>query len=547
MNDADQFQTVSWWDERTGADVVIVGAGIAGLTFALRLSDSHHIVVITKGALGESNTRYAQGGMAAAIGPNDDPELHLADTVAAGDGLTDVEAARAMAERGASAVRWLLKQGAHFDLDGPVLALGHEAAHSQRRILHAGGDATGAEIERALVERLRMRPQTTILEHTSAVDIARSESGAAAGFIVAGSSGTLHLIEAPFTVLAAGGIGQLWAVTSNPEAATADGIGMALRAGVDLADLEFAQFHPTVLNMPGVNPFLISEAVRGEGAWLVNGAGERFMTDIDSRAELAPRNVVAASIQDQLTRTNSTGVFLDLRHLDASFIHSRFPTIIRYLADVGLDLTRDLIPVAPAAHYFMGGIIAGTDGSTSLPGLLAIGEIACTGVHGANRLASNSLLEGLVFGINAADMVSDSPLPDPGPAVRSSPGACTPMPAKDIRSYRARLKQIMTRDVGVLRTEDGLIRARSEIAAIPLPDGGDVNAGEIRNMLQAATQIASSALLREESRGGHIRADFPITDPNLDGQHQIVQTIDGEIIRSFGALNAPSIAVSKQG
>lgn len=537
MPDTDSFQPVSWWSRQSETDVVIVGAGIAGLSFALRLSDSHRVVIVTKGPLGESNTRYAQGGMAAAVGPGDEPESHLEDTISAGDGLTDVEAARAMAERGASAVRWLLKQGAEFDLDGPLLALGHEAAHSQRRILHAGGDATGAEIERALTERLRRRPRTIILEHTSAVDIARTESGAAGGVIVAGPDRELHLIRAPITVLAAGGAGQLWAVTSNPAGATADGIGMALRAGIDLADLEFAQFHPTVLNLPGITPFLISEAVRGEGAWLINGQGERFMTEIDPRAELAPRNVVAAAIQDQMTRPQSTGVFLDLRHLEATLVHHRFPTIARHLASIGLDLGRDLIPVAPAAHYFMGGIIAGIDGKTSLSGLLAMGEVSCTGVHGANRLASNSLLEGLVFGINAADMVSESPLPSSELVVRQDKplhGSRSPM---DTREASARLQQVMTDDVGVVRMARGLTRAMSAITALPVPDAGDLTALEFRNMLHVASQISASALLREESRGGHIRADFPVTDPNLDGQHQLVKNVEGETVRTFGPLH----------
>lgn len=534
MTEPDPMKPVSSWTRQSQTDVVIVGAGIAGLSFALRLADSHRITVITKGPLGESNTRYAQGGMAAAIGPEDDADLHLEDTVAAGDGLTDIEATRAMTERGASAVRWLLKQGARFDLDGPVLALGQEAAHSQRRILHAGGDATGAEIERALVERLRARPRTVILENTDAIDIARSDAGIATGVIVAGPDREFHLIQAAVTVLAAGGAGQLWSVTSNPPGATADGIGMALRAGVKLADLEFAQFHPTVLNLPGVPPFLISEAVRGEGAWLVNDRAERFMAAIDPRAELAPRNVVAAAIQQQITQ--QAGVFLDLRHLDPAFLRGRFPTIAQHLAGVGLDLTEDLIPVAPAAHYFMGGIIADIDGTTSLPGLLAIGEVSCTGVHGANRLASNSLLEGLVFGINAADRVSEFPSQAPAPlTIASAPHAGAPTTGHG--ASRRELQQIMTQDVGVVRSGASLSRAISRIERIPVPQPTDRASSELRNMLQVARQISESALAREESRGGHIRADFPATDPNLDGQHQIVRTESGNRVRTFGPLH----------
>lgn len=527
---------VAWWDRETKADVVIVGAGIAGLSFALRLPDSLRVVMVTKGSLGESNTWYAQGGIAAAVGPDDDPELHLQDTIAAGAGLTDVEAARAMAERGPSAVRWLLRQGTRFDLDEHVLSLGHEAAHSRRRVLHAGGDATGAEIERALVARIRARHRSTVLEHTTAVDIARTETGAAGGVIVTGPDGTLHLIHAPVTVLANGGTGQLWSVTSNPPGATADGIAMALRAGVEIADLEFTQFHPTVLNVPGQQPFLISEAVRGEGAWLVNGEGERFMIGIDSRAELAPRNVVSGAIQEQLSRSASTGVFLTLRHLDADFIRGRFPTIDACLADIGIDLARDLIPVAPAAHYFMGGIVAGVDGRTSMEGLLAIGEVSCTGIHGANRLASNSLLEGLVFGINAADMVTEGRFPTPQPVLRVKPklaGLASP----EERAWRtAQLQRAMSTGAGVVRSQDGLSRAAKEIAEISMPEAADIEGVILRNMLQVAAQITASALARAESRGGHIRADFPETDPTLDGQHQIVRSTDGSVARLFGPL-----------
>ena len=537
MADSLLFNTVSWWEEQSKTDVVIVGAGIAGLAFALRLSNLYNIVVVTKGPLGESNTRYAQGGMAAAIGPDDDPGWHLQDTIAAGDGLTDVDPAWSVAERGASAVRWLLKQNTRFDLQGHFLALGQEAAHSRRRILHAGGDATGAEIEQALMTQLQARPRTTILDHTAAIDIARSESGAAAGVIVTGPGGKLHYIAAALTVLAAGGAGQIWAVTSNPKGATADGVGMALRAGVDVADLEFTQFHPTVLDVPGVTPFLISEAVRGEGAWVVNREGERFMTSIHPQAELAPRNVVAAAIQDQLSRSEASRVFLDLRHLDAVFIRGRFPTISKYLQTVGLDITRDLIPVAPAAHYFMGGIVAGIDGTTNLDGLLAIGETSCTGVHGANRLASNSLLEGLVFGINAADMISESTLPEPGPAIRHERPTLASAPDISSSSTRGRLNRIMTAHVGVVRTASGLRHALAGIEKLLVPQTIDEDALELRNMLQVATQISTSALLREESRGGHIRADFPNRNPCLDGKHQIVKTIDGALSRTYGALN----------
>lgn len=442
-----------------------------------------------------------------------------------------------MAERGPSALRWLLKQGTKLDLAGHVLALGHEAAHSSRRILHAGGDATGAEIERALIARLRSRKHITILEETVAVDIARTVSGAAGGVIVTGGDPLLHLIAAPVTVLANGGAGRLWSVTSNPVDASGDGLAMALRAGVKLADLEFAQFHPTVLNVPGVTPFLISEAVRGEGAWLVNGHGERFMTAVDPRAELAPRNIVSGAIQKQMVGPDGSGIFLDLRHLDGAFIRSRFLTIDAHLAAIGLDLAHDLIPVAPAAHYFMGGVVAAIDGRTSMPGLLAIGEVSCTGVHGANRLASNSLLEGLVFGINAADMITESPLPSREQLVSIDREPDHAVPADQTARLISRLQQSMSTGVGVVRTRLGLLSALEQIQHTSVPVGIGHQALTLRNMVELAGQIAVSALEREESRGGHIRGDFPETDPLLDARHQLVQCLDGSVIRSFGALH----------
>lgn len=526
---------VTWWDDRSFTDVVVVGAGIAGLSLALRLPDTLRITVITKSELGESNTKYAQGGMAAAVGPDDSAELHLHDTLEAGAGLTDAATTQGLVERGASAVRWLLKQGTRFDLAGHTLQLGQEAAHSTRRILHAGGDATGAEIQRALVRRLRTRLNARVIEHAMAIDLVTDTTGRAAGVTMLREDGAIEYVMSGTTVLASGGAGQLWAVTSNPPDATADGIAMALRAGVTVADLEFTQFHPTVLNLPGVTPFLISEAVRGEGAWLVNSAGERFMLAIDERAELAPRNVVAGAIQHQLTETEGTSVYLDLRHLPADVIEARFPTITRHLAEVGLSLASDLIPVAPAAHYFMGGVVAGTRGETSLPGLLAIGEAACTGVHGANRLASNSLLEGLVFGINAADRLADAGFPVPGTVEETArPTDGAPV---DVRGEMGEIRRIMSAHVSVVRTASGLQRAVERLSAIDLPCASTDRDNLIaRNMREAALQIAQSALSRKESRGGHIRADFPETNPVLDGVHQMLQYDEGEVHRWCGSL-----------
>ncbi|HRA49125.1 MAG TPA: L-aspartate oxidase, partial [Thermomicrobiales bacterium] len=394
-------------DRTAAADVIVIGAGVAGLAFALSLPESTRILLLTKGRLGESNTRWAQGGLSAAIGADDTPALHEADTLYAGVGLSDGETVHDLVTAGPDAVDWLLSIGTAFDRDVETgeIALGREAAHSRRRVLHAGGDATGAEIERALVAALRSRRNIDIREFSFAIDLTL-EDGRCAGAVVSLPRIGVVAVRAGLVVLAAGGAGQLWATTSNPPAATADGIAIALRAGVAVADLEFCQFHPTVLKLQGSTPFLVSEAVRGEGAYLRGKDGERFMVAKHELAELAPRDVVARGNLEQMTADGTDHVFLDLRHLDRTEVRNRFPSIAAELDRRGLDLATDLIPVAPAAHYFMGGVVADEQGRTSLPGLLAIGEAACTGVHGANRLASNSLLEGLVFGRLAAAHVS---------------------------------------------------------------------------------------------------------------------------------------------
>lgn len=533
---------IAWWDHRTDADIVIVGAGIAGLALALRLPTSLRLLLVTKGALGESNTRYAQGGLAAAIGPDDDPELHLADTIDAGAGLCDEAAVRTLVERGPAAVDWLMAQGTHFDMEDQGLALGHEGAHSRHRVLHAGGDATGAEIERALVARIRARDNTTILQHTTAIDLARTERGSIGGVLVLDEGADeIRLLAAPLTVLANGGAGHLWGVTSNPPGATGDGIAMAFRAGADVADLEFTQFHPTVLALPGEAPFLISEAVRGEGAYLRDARGERFMLAVDARAELAPRDVVARAIQRQMAADGTTSSWLDLRHLDPALVQHRFPTIAEHVRRQGLDLARDLIPVAPAAHYFMGGIVAGTNGATSLPGLLAIGEVTCTGVHGANRLASNSLLEGLTFGLTAADEIGGSTLPAMGTIHRQALQAS----GTAVDESRQTLQEAMRADVAVVRSASSLRHAGVIFGG--LPEGWDprTRAGvEMRNMRELAREITASALARAESRGGHYRTDFPDRDPALDGQHQVVRRVDGATSRRFGVLQKQVVPAS---
>src|SRR5215204_3394780 len=533
-------------------DVIVIGAGVAGLAFTLSLPPELGIALLTKGVLGESNTRYAQGGLAAAVGVDDTPALHAADTLAAGAGLSDAEAVARLVEGAPEAARWLTAIGARFDA-GPngEMLLGREAAHSRRRVLHAGGDATGAEIERSLVARVREDRNVDLYPGAFVVDLVVTDGRCRGVLAELEPGGPLIVLSAPVTVLAAGGAGHVWATTSNPEGATADGLAMAVRAGATVADTEFVQFHPTVLALPGAVPFLVSEAVRGEGAYLRDAAGERFMTAVHPQAELAPRDVVARAIHRHLAMDGRDHVDLDLRHLNAEEMRERFPTITRELAGRGLDLATDLIPVAPAAHYFIGGVAASTEGITSLPGLLAFGEAAATGIHGANRLASNSLLEGLVFGMAGAERLwhewprlASEPAHEPALALTA---AGTRLTRHEITALRARLQRAMSRHVGVVRDAAGLAGAREEIetVATELRKGSTRETGasdaktrrafwELRNLVDAAQAAIAAADHREESRGAHYRTDFPAPDPALDGRHSL-SVGDGSF--RYGALD----------
>jgi L-aspartate oxidase len=518
---------------------------VAGLAFSLALPNGWKVALLTKGVLGESNTRYAQGGISAAIGPDDSTRLHEEDTLVAGAGLCDPEAVRALVDGAPAAVDRLLAIGTKFDrsLQTGEILLGREAAHSRHRVLHAGGDATGAEVERAMVAAARTHPDIEVFDHAFALDLIVRD-GRAVGIAAELGSGERTVMAAPWVVVAAGGAGQLWAVTSNPSGATADGLAMALRAGVAVADLEFVQFHPTVLALEGTEPFLVTEAVRGEGAYLLDDNGERFMVDIHPLGELAPRDVVARGIQNAMAVGNTDHVWLDLRHLPDSLVYERFPTIVNELRGRGLDLANDLIPVAPAAHYFIGGIAASTDGRTSMPGLLALGEAACTGVHGANRLASNSLLEGLVFGTDAAALVTGLDRAQPvdltdldmlGMSAERSTGDR----GKQLGAIES-IQRTMSQDVAVVRSAAGLRSAASEIVAqldvLESAGGNDRFAIEARNIAQAAAHIVAAALFREESRGAHFREDFPGPDPALDGQHSLLLPEANGVWR-FGALS----------
>src|SRR6266480_2307055 len=408
-------------------DVSIVGGGIAGLSVALRLPENLSVALFTKGQLGESNTRYAQGGLTVALGADDSPELHFLDTIAAGAGLCVETAVRILTQEARAAVSWLISMGVQFDRVLPDsdehatedgLLLGREAAHSRWRVLHAGGDATGAEIERALMTALQKRLRIMLYEETYVSNLL-VEDGICTGVEAIDKSGHTFTITANATVLANGGAGGLWLHTSNPAGATADGLALAWRAGAALTDLEFMQFHPTVL-VAGNTSHLVSEAVRGEGAYLRNHAGERFMLRYSSQAELAPRDIVARAILSEMLVEKSDCQYLDLRHLPAEKMHARFPTISAICSQYGLDLARDLLPVAPAAHYCMGGVMVDSHGRTTLPGLYAVGEVSCTGVHGANRLASNSLLEGLVYGVRVADWLAQTGSVHEGQSLRQN-------------------------------------------------------------------------------------------------------------------------------
>jgi L-aspartate oxidase len=528
------------------ADFIVIGAGIAGLRAAITLAQHGSVLIVTKEQLGESNTSYAQGGIAVAISGNEDVEQHLADTLAAGDGLVDEAAARVLVTEGPARVGELLLWGTAFDRYASGERLGElmltrEGAHSRSRILHAHGDGTGAEIGRALLAHARTHPRIAFREWTSLVDFLL-EDGAVTGVTLLAPRGERFSVHARAVLLASGGAGQVYSDTTNPAVATGDGIAAASRAGAAIADMEFYQFHPTALSLPGAPRFLLSEALRGEGAILVNDRGERFMDRYHPLLELAPRDVVARAItREGLGPSGETRlVYLDMRHVAAGGLNlaERFPGISTFLAHYGLRLEYDLIPVRPAAHYLMGGVETDTDGRTTLPGLYAAGEVACTGVHGANRLASNSLLEGLVFGARAAETmlaaepaeVTQAALPGSSDRSLAEEAAATLHSTQTATLHD--LRATMWRDAGLLRDAEGLTRAADLLAHLgatlePVHDRASL---ELRNLHAVATLITRAALAREESRGGHFRSDFPVRD---DAQFQKHSRIVGDAPATF--------------
>ncbi len=495
-------------------DYIIVGSGIAGLYTALLAKEHGSVLVITKGSIEDTNTKHAQGGIAAAIGRNDSPELHFKDTIAAGDNFCNEEAVRILVNEAANCITDLVNLGVPFDtLDGEI-TLAMEAAHSIPRILHAGGDATGAHIEVTLSNKVRAA-KIQVIENSLATKILE-EKGTVKGIRVLDCrTGSVKEFGCRFLILATGGAGQLFKFTTNSDIATGDGIALAYNAGAEITDMEFYQFHPTALHLPGVTPFLISEAVRGEGGVLRNVKGYRFMPDYSSQADLAPRDIVARSILHEMEKTASDKVFIDVTHLPSHTITTRFPNIYRFCLEQGLDITQELIPVAPAAHYMIGGVKTNSWGETNIAGLFACGETACTGIHGANRLASNSLLEAVVFGKRIIKRTAEGVKVEPS---ATSQGAEVHYSLSQQRITQviselnlSALQQLHWDKVGIIRNKEGLTQAATLLAAWQksLPQPADRPSYELSNLILTGRLITEAALLREESRGAHFRTDFP--------------------------------------
>lgn len=524
------------WTIRT--DVVVVGSGVAGLTAALHAARDGQVLLVTKVLVDAGSTRWAQGGVAAALGADDSPEEHLRDTLEAGVGLCDVEAVRVLCEEGPARLRELISLGAAFDRDPDgELSLTREGGHHRNRIVHAGGDATGAEVSRALVAAVKAHPGIELIEHALVLDLLQTAEGRAAGLTLhvlgAGTQDGVGAVHARAVVLATGGMGQVFSSTTNPPVSTGDGVALALRAGAAVTDLEFVQFHPTALYLgassSGQQP-LISEAMRGEGAFLVDAAGARVITAEDHPlADLAPRDVVAKAIHRRMLATGADHVFLDARRLGEALLLQRFPTIVARCRQAGIDPVTDVIPVAPAAHYASGGVRTDLDGRTSVAGLYACGEVACTGVHGANRLASNSLLEGLVFAARIG-LHLEAELPPQG------------QPVVDVVAHelldpavRLDLASAMTEGAGVLRSADSLDATAKTLLALEgrpsiLPGPA---AWEATDLHAVATALVAAALRREETRGAHWREDFPVASEAWRGH--LVTTLTGTAFEKVSA------------
>lgn len=523
------------------ADVLVIGGGLAGLRAANAVEPNQSVLVVTKDQLRESNSVYAQGGIAGVLDPDDCFESHVADTLAAGGNLCDQTIVDMVIREGPRRIEELIRWGTKFDQSDGEISLGREGGHSRERIVHARGDATGQEVMRAVIERTRERDNIDIWENAFTVDLLTYE-GRCRGAVILNDGQQPIMVWAKETILCTGGAGQVFRESTNPSVATGDGSALAYRAGVELRDMEFIQFHPTVLYIAGASRSLITEAVRGEGAHLIDCNGERFMPNYDERAELAPRDVVSQSIIRQMTKTRHSNVFLDLSHLDTDHVMMRFPGIAKACSKFGLDITSDRIPVRPGAHYVIGGVSVDRQGRTSLPGLWAAGEVTSTGLHGANRLASNSLLEGLVYGAHAGEAAARAAAEVPTNMVvpRIQHPVRDSYESFDVADVRVSLKSLMGRLAGVERDAEGLQEASDSIrsfAAYVMPHQFDgVEGWELQNLLLTASCIVEAALVRAESRGVHFRSDFPKPDDqnwrrhlsmkiDVDGGHPRVEPI----------------------
>ena len=522
------------------ADYVVAGSGIAGLRAAIELSGAGRVLVLAKSNLSDSATAWAQGGIAVALSDEDEIGLHEQDTINAGDGLCRHEAVALLVEEGPKYITQLIEWGTEFDRAGTKLAFTREAAHSRSRILHAHGDSTGREISRALLARAHTIPHLHLRAHAFTTDLILEKGRVVGLHFIDETDGSLHEVRANAVLLATGGLGQIYRETTNPDVATGDGMAIAYEAGAVLSDMEFVQFHPTALAIKGAPRFLLSEALRGEGGILRNVNLDRFMKRYNEAQELAPRDIVARAIVSEMHRTNSAYVYLDMTKKSEEFLKKRFPRIYETCSSYGLDLATDMAPVCPAAHYMMGGVKTDLWGRTSLPGLYAAGETATTGVHGANRLASNSLLEGLVFGARAGlAMIQDAPAGKKSPG--ALPGSPAPQPpnsapaakesakpaAKDspVCAALTKIRDLMWREVGILRSGKELADAIKQLQALELPKASKPGRPEheLRNLHTLSLLIARSALAREESRGSHYRSDFAYRNDEDFSKHSAVQ------------------------